>query len=95
MFHVDDLLLAGTRQTVTEILPELTRDLKLKSSKVTTKPTRYLRRTLVRTKEGHNFRVDAPYAEDMLKELNMSVLKSTPTLRWERRETDQESAAIR
>ena len=39
VFHVDDLLLATTRQTVTEILSELRRDLELKSSDVTTKPT--------------------------------------------------------
>ena len=90
VFHVDDLLLAGTRQTVTEILSEPKRDLEPKSSEVTTKPSRYLRRTLVRTKEGNNFRVDASYAEDMLEEFNMSVLKCTPTVRWERRETDEE-----
>ena len=57
VFHVDDLLLAGTRQTVTDILSEPKRDLEPKSSEVTTKPTRCLRRTLVRTKEEYNFGV--------------------------------------
>ena len=32
VFHVDDLLLARTRQIVTEILSELRRDVELKSS---------------------------------------------------------------
>ena len=73
--HVDDLLLSETRQTVPEILSELKRDSDLKSSEVTTKPTRHLGRTLVRTKEGHNFRADAAYVEDMLVEFNMSALK--------------------
>ena len=90
VFDVDDLLLAGTRQTVTEILSELKRDLELKSSEVTTKPTRYLGRTLVRTKDGFYFGVDASYVEDMLEEFNMSALKGTPALRWERRETKEE-----
>ena len=87
VFLVDDVLLAGTHQTVTEILSELKRDLELKSSEVTTKPMRYMGRTLVRTREGYNFGVDAAYVEDML-----SALKSTPTLRWERRETDEKGA---
>ena len=39
VFHVDDLLLARTRQIVTEIHSELRRDLELNSSEVTTKPT--------------------------------------------------------
>ena len=39
-FHVDDLLLAGKHQTITEILPELSQNLELKSNEVTTKPTR-------------------------------------------------------
>ena len=33
--------------------------------------------------------VDASYVESMLEEFNMSALKSSPTLRWERRETDE------
>ena len=37
VFHVDDLLLAGTRQIIKEILTGLSRDLELKSSEVTTK----------------------------------------------------------
>ena len=44
------LLLAGTHQIIKEILTELSRDLELKSSEVTTKPMRYLGRTLVKTK---------------------------------------------
>ena len=36
--HVDDLLLAETRQTVTEILTEPSRDLEIKSSEVATLP---------------------------------------------------------
>ena len=55
VFHVDDLLLTGTHQIITEVLTELSRDLELKSSEVTTKPTRYLGRTLVKTKEEYNF----------------------------------------
>ena len=42
---MDDLLLAGTHQILKESLTELSRDLELKSSEVTTKPTRYLGRT--------------------------------------------------
>ena len=45
------VFLAGTHQIIREILAELRRDLELKSSKVTTKPTRYLGRTLVKTEE--------------------------------------------
>ena len=89
MFLVDDLLLAGTHQIISEVLAELSRDLELKSSEVTTKLTRYLGRTLVKTEEGHNFGVDASYAESMVAEFNMSALKSSPTLKWERRETDE------
>ena len=53
------------------------------------KPTRYLGRTLVKTKEEYNFGVDASYVESMLEEFNMSALKSSPTLRSERREKDE------
>ena len=42
---MDDLLSAGTHQIIKGILTELSRDLELKSSEVTTKPTRYLGRT--------------------------------------------------
>ena len=84
-FHVDDLLLAGTRQAITEVIAELSRDLEMKSNEVTTKPTRYLGRTLVRTKEEYNIGVDVPYADSMLEEFNMSALTSSPTPRWERR----------
>ena len=49
VFHVDDLLLPGTHQIIKEVLTELSRDLELKSSEVTTQPTRYLGRTLVTT----------------------------------------------
>ena len=85
----DYLLLARTRQIVTEILPELRHNLELKSSELTTKPTRYLGRTLVRTKEGYNFGSDASCVQDMLEEFNMSALESTPALRWNRREADE------
>ena len=87
-FHVDDWLLAGTHQTITEVLIELSRDLE-QSNEVTTKPRRHLGRTLVRTKEEYDFGVDDAHVEIMLEEFNMSALKSTPTLRWERRETDE------
>ena len=63
------------------ILSELQRVLKLKSSEVT---------KTGKDKGGYNFGVDASYVEDMLEELNMSALKSTPAVRWERRETDEE-----
>ena len=89
VFHADDLFLAETQQTITEVLTELGRDLELKSSEVATKPTRYLGRTLVKTKEGYNFGVGASYVGSMLEDLNISALKSSPTLRWERRETDE------
>ena len=56
---------------------------------MTTNPTRYLGRTQVKTAEGYNFGVDASYVESMLEEFNMSALKSSPTLKWERRETDE------
>ena len=81
--------MAGTHQIITEVIAELSRDLELKSSEVTTKPTRYLERTLLQTKKGYNFRVDASCVESMLEEFNMSALKSSPTLRWECRETDE------
>ena len=48
VFHVDDLLLDGTHQIIGEVLAELSRNMELKSSEVTTKPTRYLGGTLVR-----------------------------------------------
>ena len=72
-----------------EILAELSRDLELKSSEVTTKQTRYLGRTLLKTKVGYIFGVDPSYVESMLEEFNMSALKSPPKLRWERRENDE------
>ena len=89
IFHADDLFLAETQQIITEVLTELGRDLELRSSEVATKPTRYLGRTLVKTKEGYNFGVGASYVESMLEDLNMSALKGSPTLQWERRETDE------
>ena len=64
VFHVDDLLLAGTHQMIKEIHAA---EPELKSNEVTTKPTRYLGRTFS----------------------NMSALRSSPTLRWERREKDE------
>ena len=79
VFHVDDLLLAGTHEIIKEVLAELSRDVELKSSEVTTKPTRYLGRTLVKTKEGTTSKLM----------LRMWKAKSSPTLRWERRETDE------
>ena len=39
--------------------------------------------------EEYNFGVDAAYVESMLGEFNMSALTRTPTLRWERRETNE------
>ena len=75
-------MLAGTHQTISDVLAELRRDLELKSSEVTTKPTRYLGRTLVQAKEEYNFGVDVSHVESMLEEFNMSALKSLPTLRW-------------
>ena len=89
VFHLDDLLLAGTHQIIHEILCALSRDLELKRSEVTTKPTRYLERTPVNTKEGYNYGLDASYAETMLEEFNMPALNRSPTLRWARRETDE------
>ena len=86
---MDDLLFAGTHQIITEILTELSRDLVLKSSEVTTKPTRYLGRTQVNTKEGYNFGVDTAYVESTQEEFNMSALEGKPTMRWEGRETDE------
>ena len=80
VFHVDDCWLAGTHQIITEILTDLSRDLELKSSEVTTKSTPYLRRTLSKTKEGYNFGVDASYVGSMLEEINIAALKSSPTL---------------
>ena len=52
VFHVDDLMLAGTQKNISEVLAELRRDLEIKRDEVTTKPTRYLGRTLVKTEEG-------------------------------------------
>ena len=95
VFHVDDLSLVGTHQIISEVLAELGRDLELKCSEVTTKPERYLGRTLVKTKEGYNFGVDASYVECMLEEFNMFALKSSPTLRCERRETDEKEICER
>ena len=91
VFHVDDLLLAGTHQINAKILDQLSRDLELKSSEVTTKPTRYMGRTLVKTQEVYNPGVYASYVESMLEEFNMSALNSSPTLRWERCETDEKA----
>ena len=51
---------------------------------MTTKPTRYLGRTLVKTKEGYNFGVDASYVKSMLEEV-----QHVGAQRWERRETDE------
>ena len=42
VFNMDDLSLAGMHQIIKEVLTELSRDLELKSSEVTTKTTRYL-----------------------------------------------------
>ena len=95
VFNVDDLLLPGTHRIIKVILTELNRDLELKSSEVTTKPTRFLGRTLVKTKEEYNFGVDASYVESMLEVFNMSALKSSPTLRWERREKDEKDMPAR
>ena len=52
VFHVDDLMLAGTQKNISEVLAELRRDLEIKSNEVTTKPIRYLGRTLLKTEEG-------------------------------------------
>ena len=97
-FHVDDLLLVGTKQSLTDFLGELSRDMEIKCNEVTTKPTRHLGPRLVKTKSGYIFGVHAAYVEHMLEEFNISALKSTPTLRWARSEVDEKempaSAAI-
>ena len=41
VFQVDDML-AGTQQFIIEVLAELSRDMKIKSNEVMTKPTSYL-----------------------------------------------------
>ena len=87
VFHVDDFLLAGTHQIITEIFTELSRYLELKSSEVT-KPTRYLGTPFGKKAGRCNFGVDASNVESM-RRVNMSALKSTPILRWERREKDE------
>ena len=79
-----DLLLAGTHQIIKEVLTELGRDLELKSSEVTTKPTRP-----GKNERKYNLGVDASCVEIMLEEVNMSALKNSPTLRRERRVTDE------
>ena len=43
----------------------------------------------MKTAEGYNLGVDVSYVESMLEELNMSAFKSSPTFKWERRETDE------
>ena len=48
------LVVAGTRQTITEVLTDLSRHLENESNEVTTKPTEEL---MVRTKEGYNLGV--------------------------------------
>ena len=75
VYHVDDLMLAGTQKNISEVLAELRRDLEIKSNEVTAKPSRYLGRTLVKTEEVYNFGVDASYVENMLEEFNMTALK--------------------
>ena len=90
VFHVGDLMLTGTRENISEVVAELRRDLEIKSNDVTTKPTRYLGRTLVKTEEEYNFGVVASYVENMLEEFNKTALKSSQTLRWERRETGEQ-----
>ena len=89
VFHVDDLLLARTRQMVTEILSELRGDLELKSSEVTTKPT--LPGTNPCKNKGRvlTLESEASCVQDMLEEFNMSALESTLALRWDCRETDE------
>ena len=52
VFHVDDMLLAGTHHVIKEILTELSRHLELQSSEVTTKPTRNLGPNLVKRRSG-------------------------------------------
>ena len=49
VFHVDDLMLTGTRKNISEVVAELRRDLEIKSNEVTTTAKRYLGRTLVQT----------------------------------------------
>ena len=90
VFHVGGLMLTGTRENISEVVAELRRDLEIKSNDVTTKPTRYLGRTLVKTEEEYNFGVVASYVENMLEEFNKTSLKSSQTLRWERRETGEQ-----
>ena len=77
------MLLAGTHQIIKEVLSELSRDLELKSSEVTTKPMRCLGRILVKTKEVTNFEVEVSYVECMREEFNTSALHSSPPLRCE------------
>ena len=48
-YHVDGLPMAGTRETIQEVLAELSTDLETVANEVTNKPSRYLDRTLVKT----------------------------------------------
>ena len=44
-YHVDDLLMVGTRQTIKKVLVELSKDLEIVASEVTSKLSSYLGRT--------------------------------------------------
>ena len=86
-------MLTGTRKNISEVVAALRRDLEIKSNDVTAKPTRYLGRNLVETEEEeeeYNFGVVASYVVNMLEEFNKTALKSSQTLRWERRETGEQ-----
>ena len=74
---MDDLLLAGTHQIITEVLTELSRDLEFKSSAFDGKTNAPPATNPVQTKEEYNFGVGASYVESMLEELNMSALQSS------------------
>ena len=81
VFHLDDLMLTGTRKIISEVVAEFRRDLEIKSNEVTTTAIRYLGRTLVQTEEEYNFGVVVSYVENMLEEFNKTALKSSQTLR--------------
>ena len=77
VFHVDDLLSAGTHQIIKGSLTELSRDLELKSSEVTTKPTRYLGRTQSSTRPRSH--CDGNAVRQMRRRYACTRTKSPPT----------------
>ena len=83
-------VMAGTRQNIKVVHAELKKVLEIVARQVTCKPSKYLGRILMKIRAGYSFGIDHENVGNLHDEKNITALKSSTELRWERRENDDD-----